>query len=540
MTASTALEAGRTAFAARRWAEAYERLALADAAGGLGPLDLETLATAAFLRGESAEAVDVLSRAHAAWAMADDAEEAARTAAWLALYHIELGDMVHYVEWAPRGLRLAEGLPASSSVGAFVRMPAAIAQMASGDPRGAAGQFREIEQLADASGDRDLGALARFGRGNALAELGEDEEGFACLDAAVAAVERGEVRPFGAGVILCTSVADALLGFDFERAVAWSAALDRWCREQPELVTYSGQRHALRAAVLLLQGSWSEAAASAELALSRFRAGDTRAVFGAPYYFGEVQRLRGAFHSAAESFRRAGQTPWDPQPGSALLHLAEGKVDRAREELVRTAAAADRFTRRSLLPALIDVEVAAGNPGAARRALEQFEALAGSASTPMFAAARTYAEARVQFAEGDVAAALLVARAAADAWRELGIPYEHARSRVLVGRAHLATGDAAQAIAEFDAARTIFRDLGAEPALGELADIVGGRRRSILTDREVEVLRLVSTGLTNRAIGEQLSLSEKTVARHLSNIFGKLGLSTRAAATAYAYENGLV
>jgi ATP/maltotriose-dependent transcriptional regulator MalT len=274
--------------------------------------------------------------------------------------------------------------------------------------------------------------------------------------------------------------------------------------------------------------------------LSQYRAGDYRAAFGAHYHFAELQRLRGAFHSAAEGYRRAGETAWDPQPGLALLHLAEGRVQRAQEEIRRSASAADPFTRRHLLRAVVDIEVTGGDLGAARRALEELRTLGASFLPPMFAALAAFAEGQVLLAEGDLTNGLVSARSAADAWRALGMPYEAARSRVLAGRVLQATGDAAAARTEFVAARGVFLELGAGPALAELAGFTGERRAGPLTDRELEVLRLVSKGLTNRAIGTRLSLSEKTVARHLSNIFGKLGLSTRAAATAYAYENRLV
>ncbi|GGI44562.1 DNA-binding NarL/FixJ family response regulator [Agromyces flavus] len=541
MTASDALDTGRAAFAERRWAEAHERLAEADSAGGISPADLELLATAAFLRGRGEECVSVLTRAHAAFASADDAEGAARTAAWLALYQIELGDLSHNFEWVPRGLRLAAAVRDSSSVIGLVRLPPAIAQLASGDPVGAEARFREIGDIADRTQDPALAALALFGRGMCLTEIDDGEaEGMACLDAAAAAVSDGKVSPVGSGIILSTVVSVAHTAFDLTRAIGWTKVLDDWCRDQPELVAYSGQRHALRAALLLLQGAWAEAAAAAELAMARLRAGDYRAAFGAPYWFGEVQRLLGAFHSAAESYRRAGATAWDPQPGSALLDLAEGRVSRARDEIRRTASAVGDFARRHLLPAVVEIEVAAGETGAARAALRDLLRLGASASTPMFAAVRSHAEAQVLLAEGDGTGALEAARAAADAWRRIGAPHETARSRVLAGRALHVLGEPTRARAEFDAARAVFLELGADPALAELSSAAGERRGSLLTGREVEVLRLVSTGLTNRAIGERLSLSEKTVARHLSNIFGKLGLSTRAAATAYAYENGLV
>lgn len=540
MTASTALDAGRTAFAERRWAEAHERLAAADAAGGIEPSDLELLATAAFLRGKGEACLSALTRAHSAFAAADDPEGAARTAGWLALYQIELGDLSRNFEWVPRALRLANALREPSSVTGLVRLPPAIAQLASGDPGGAEVRFREIGDIAERMQDPDLAALAMFGRGNCLVDLGREADGFACFDAAVAAVSAGQVSAVGSGIILCTVVSVAHTGFDLARATEWTKALDDWCRDQPELIAYSGQRHALRAALLLLQGAWAEAAAVAELGMSRLRAGDYRAAFGAPYHFGEIQRVRGAFRSAAESYRRAGATAWEPQPGLALLDLAEGRVARARDGIRLSASIADGFTRRQLLRAVVEIEVAAGEAGAARRALGELNELGRSAPTPMFAAVSAFAEAQVLLAEGDDAGALSSARSAADSWRALGVPYETARSRVLAGRALADLGETGRARTEFDAARGVFLELGADPALAGLAALTGERRGGSLTGRELEVLRLVSTGLTNRAIGERLALSEKTVARHLSNIFGKLDLSTRAAATAYAYEHGLV
>jgi DNA-binding CsgD family transcriptional regulator len=539
MTPSTALELGRTAVAERRWADAYERLAGVDAADGLTAPDLELLATAAFLRGEAEAAVAALTRAHEASLANGDTEGAARTAAWLALYQIELGDLSHNFEWVPKGLRLASGIAEPSVVAGLVRVPPAIAQFASGDPLGAIPRFQEVRVIADRFHDRDLAAVASFCQGKCLIEVGDDVEGFARFDEAVAAVAGGHVSPISSGVILCTVVGDAHLGFDLARVIEWTKVLDDWCRRQPELVAYSGQRHALRAALLLLHGAWAEASADAELALSRFRAGDYRAAFGAHYHFADLQRLRGAFHSAAAAYRRAGETSWEPQPGLALLHLAEGRVQRAREEIRRSASAADLFTRRHLLRAVVDIEVAAGDPEAARRALAELRALGASSPTPMFAALAAFAEGQVLLAEGDATNALVSARAAVDAWRALGVPYEAARSRVLVGRALRALGDVDEATAAFEAAHETFGKLGAGPALAELAELAG-HRAGALTDREVEVLRLVSTGLTNRGIAARLSLSDKTVARHVSNIFGKLGLSSRAAATAYAYEHGLV
>jgi DNA-binding NarL/FixJ family response regulator len=224
----------------------------------------------------------------------------------------------------------------------------------------------------------------------------------------------------------------------------------------------------------------------------------------------------------------------------ALLHLAAGRTQRAQSEIRRNAAGDDRFTRRFVLPAVVEIEVAAGDHEAARRAVEELREASAAMPTPMLEAMLAASEARVRLAEGDPAGALREARAASARFLAVDAPYERARSRVLAGRALRALGEHAEAGAELLGAREAFVALGAEPALAELADLAGDRRGGALTAREVEVLRLVSTGLTNRAIADRLTLSERTVERHLSNIFAKLGIASRAAATAYAYENGLV
>ena len=540
MTSPSALELGRAAAVERRWADAYERLAGVDATEGLAASDLELLSTAALLRGEPQAAVDALSRAYERHLAGDDTAGAARSAGLLALLLIELGDFTGCVLWSARAMRLTTAMAEPGPLAGFARMAAAVAQLGSGDPDEARKRFEEILVIAERDGDTELVALTMLGLGKSLIEVDAIGTGFACFDRAMAAVEAGELSTLAVGVISCALISDAMMAFDLERAADWTALLDRWCSDQPELITFSGQRHALQAMLLLVHGAWAEAATAAELALSRFRAGDYRAVYGAPYQLAEIARLRGAFHSAEESYRRAGESGWEPEPGRSLLQLAVGRTQRAQDEIRRSAAGADPFTRRFLLPAVVEIEVAAGDLGAARRAVDELREAGRSTPTPMLAATVAAAEARMLLAAGEPSAALDAARAAAGAWLALDAPYERARSRVSAGRALSDLGDRDAALAEFRSAREVFVALGAHPALAELEDLMGDRRTGVLTPREVEVLRLVSTGLTNRAIGERLSLSEKTVARHLSNIFGKLGLSTRAAATAYAYENGLV
>jgi len=540
MNSSSALEAGRAAAAERHWADAYELLARVDATGGLAASDLDLLSTVALLRGELPASVDALSRAYDAHLARDDTSAAARSAGWLALTMIDFGDFTRSVAWAARAMRLVSAMAEPGALAGFVRLAPAIAMHLSGNPAEASHEFEDLLAIAERHDDPELSAVTLLSLGKSLIELGAIAEAFGCYDRAMAAVAAGDIAPVPAGIISCAAISDAVLAFDLERATEWTGVLDRWCRDQPDLITFSGQRHALEAVLLLIRGAWAEASIAAELALSRFRAGDYRAVWGAPYQLAELGRLRGAFHSAEESYRRAGESGWEPQPGLALLHLAAGRTQRAQEEIRRSTGGADPITRRFLLPAVVEIEVAAGDVDAARHAIDELREAGRRTPTPMLAATVAAAEARVQLAAGDPSGALHAARASADAWRALGAPYERARSRVSAGRALRELGDRDAALAEFRGAREVFVALGAGPALAQVEGLMGDRRAGVLTPREVEVLRLVSTGLTNRAIGARLSLSEKTVARHLANIFGKLGLSTRAAATSYAYENGLV
>ena len=494
MTSSSTLDAGRAAAADRRWAEAYERLASVDATDDLVASDLDLLATVALLRGEPEASVEIRSRAYEAHLADGDVAGAARSAGWLALDLIELGDFSRCVVWAARAMRLASTMAEPGALTGFVRLAPAVAQLGSGNPAEARQLFEEVLAIAERHGDNELAIITMIGLGKSQIEVGAIAEGFASFDRAMTAIAAGEVAPVPAGVISCAAISDAVMAFDLERAFEWTSVLDRWCRDQPELITFSGQRHALRAGLLLIRGAWAEASTAAELALSRFRAGDYRAVYGAPYQLAELGRLRGAFHSAEESYRRAGESGWEPQPGLALLHLAAGRTQRAQNEIRRSVAGADPFTRRFLLPAVVEIEVAAGDLDAARRAVDELREASRSTPTPMLAATVAAAEARMLLAAGDPSAALGAARIAADAWRALDAPYERARSKVSAGSALLELGDRDSALAEFHGAREVFIALGADPALAELTDLMGDRRTGMLTSREVEVLRLVSTG----------------------------------------------
>jgi DNA-binding CsgD family transcriptional regulator len=261
----------------------------------------------------------------------------------------------------------------------------------------------------------------------------------------------------------------------------------------------------------------------------------------AAYQLAELHRLRGEAAEAEEAYRRASRWGREPQPGLALLRLAQGQPAAAQAAIRRALEeAVDLPGRARLLPAAAEIALAAGDRAAARAAAGELAEAAGRLDAPLLDATAAAASGAVRLADGDARAALVDLRAAWAAWRELGAPYEAARARVGIGLACRALGDPDSAALELDAARAVFEELGAAPDLAGLERLTGRAPAGGLTPREVQVLRLVATGKTNRAIAAELLLSERTVDRHVSNIFTKLGVSSRAAATAWAYQHQLV
>jgi DNA-binding CsgD family transcriptional regulator/tetratricopeptide (TPR) repeat protein len=543
MTSSAALERGRTAFAEHRWSDALEALTEADGDGPLEGADLERFSTAALLLGRDTFGIDLATRAHEAFLAADDAVGASRSAAWIGIYLTGRGDMARGGGWLARAQRVAEaGRGAESSEG-LVRIPAALGALMGGDPVAAGRMFAEAFEIGRRFHDPDVMALAHLGLGQAEIMLGRDSAGLALLDEVMVSVTAGEVSPVASGIVYCEVIGSCHLAFDVRRAQEWTIALDHWCGQRPDMVMFSGKCQAHRAQLYCLHGAWTDALESARVAVEMVRHGDWNAEFSGWYLQGEVHRLRGEIEAAEAAYLRAARTGWPPQPGLALLRLAQGNVRLARSLIGPIVEQADLATRHQLLPAVVEIELAAGDVEAARRAADELTAATPSDAKPVRRAVAARSEGAVLLEEGDARAALSPLRVAWSSWQEVDAPYEAARCRVLTARAWRALGDEASAAMELDAARAVFLELGAAPDVFK----VDGLSRAgspapfgSLTPREIEVVRLVAAGKTNRAIAGQLYLSEKTVDRHLSNVFAKLGVSSRAAATAYAYEHALM
>jgi DNA-binding CsgD family transcriptional regulator len=545
MSTTDAVTRGRESFGRRQWKDAYARLSEADREEPLEPEDLERLATAAYLIGNAGESAAAWARAHHDHLKRGEDARAVRCAFWLAFGLFSHGERARAGAWVERGRQLlAVGQEECVECG-YVLLPGAYESFLKGDVPGSYAAYCRAAEIGERFADSDLIALARHSCGRVLIRMGEITRGVAMLDQAMVEIEGGNLSPLVVGDVYCSVIEGCLEVFDLRRAREWTAALTQWCESQPDLVPYSGQCLVRRAEILQLHGVWPDAVEEARRACERFLRGPDQPAAGAAFYQrAELHRLRGELDEAEAAYRQASRYGRNPQPGLALLLLARGQIDAAKASIGGAATdAKSSATRSRLLPAVVEIALAAHDLAAARQAADELARIAGDLGAPLMHAAEAQARGAVLLAEGDAQGARTVLRQAWTTWQELEVPYEAARVRVLIGVACRNLGDPAGAEMEFDAARWVFQQLGAAPALESLeaqsrTDAV--KAAGGLSARELQVLRLVAAGQSNRAIATRLFISERTVERHVSNIFVKLDVSSRTAATAYAYEHKLV
>lgn len=533
------LQYGLECYARRAWSEAQQALSSADQAAPLRAEDLERLATSTYLIGRDPDFQRLQERLY--HMRADEPARAARCAFWLALTSLFGGEVGRASAWIVRGQRLLEEVDCVER--GYLNIPLAAQQLAGGNADAAHALAADATAIGVRFGDTDLISVARHLEGHALIQQGHVLTGLSRLDEAMLAVVANEVSPIVTGLLYCSVIEICRQVYALGRAREWTAAFARACAEQPEMVAFTDTCLVHRAEIMQFHGEWPGALAEASRACTRCRERERKPPAAALYQQAEIHRLRGEFAKADEAYRAASEHGCDPQPGLALLRLAQGRVDSAAAALGRLlSATAERSRRAGLLPAQIEVMLAACDLQAARTACDELRELAEMFDTDVLRASALQAEGAIALAHGGAVAALDPLRRAFVTWERLAVPHEAARVRVLVGLACRALGDDETLRLEFAAARATFERLGARPDLVRLdsLDPVKASRTHPLTAREIDVLRLISIGNTNKAIAARLHVSERTVDRHVSNILGKLGVPSRAAATAYAYDHKLL
>ena len=533
------LEHARAAYAEHSWLEAYEAFARAEQLEGLEPEDLELHATTARMLNRDDAAVEILERAHQAYFDAGAIERAAYCAGWIGMTLFYNGAVGPASGWIARVHRLLADLPDETAVHGYALLPDVFRNERAGDLDAAVAAAENAAEIGKRHGDAELMALAIHVQGHMLILSGRVSEGVALLDEAMVIATTADLSPFVVGIVYCGVILACEDGFEVGRAREWTSELTRWVEEQRDLVAFRGRCLVHRADLLRLGGSWSEALEEARLAAERFAETDDSIAGLARYKQGELLRLRGEFAAAEEAYREASRHGWEPQPGLAQLRLAQGKRDVALAAIRRACAElSEPLKRAALLPAQVEIGLAAGEVEAARAACLELQELATRYESAMLDGIVAHAQGAMALADGDESAALAKLRHAQRIWRELDVPYELARTRELIAKACSALGDEEASALELEAAREIFDRVGAAPDLARVSS--NASQGHGLSERELEVLQLVAAGRSNREIAADLVISEHTVARHLQNIYAKLGLSSRAAATAFAFEHELV
>lgn len=547
MEASVDLSRCRMLYREQAWLRALECLQNADRMMPLDAADLERRATSAYMLGLDDEYVESLKRAHNAYLESGEMPNAVRCAFWIGHCFMFRGETVRGTGWFARAKRLLDITGEDCVEHGYLRIPDLLQQLGRGNHDAAVRIAEEAAEIGERFDEADLIWLARDGKAKALLMLGRVEEGLRLVDETLVAASMGELSPIVTGIVYCNTIAFCRAAYELRRVREWTKALSAWCEQQPEMVAHNGLCLVHRAEILLMEGDWAAALEEAQRSVARFTRGmlNQMSCGRAHYCQGEVHRLRGDFEAAEAAYRRASLHGCEPQPGLALLRLSQGDAEAAEAAVRRVIAETTTDLRRAaILPAYVEIAIAKGDLGRAKGACREMEDISERHHSEIVYAMASHCKGTVDLAEGRASEALAALRPALVVWTELGAIYEVARLRARIAKACRMLGDEETAVMEEEAAYNIFEELGARPDPPggvSVGDSDGGASAARdLTSRQLEVLRLVAAGMTNREIADELFVSEHTIARHIQNIFAKLNVSSRTAATAFAFENGLV
>lgn len=544
MTTVKSLEQGRNAFRQQDWSDAYELLSSADKKNDLDADDLELLAKAAYLTGRESDCKDIWARSHQKFLNEQNLEQAIHSAFWIGLLLFFQGEQAQGSGWLARAERLADGHKKECAEKGFLLIPQGLQQLRKSDAESAYNLFHKADEIGNRFGNLDLMTLGRLGSGQALIRQNKIDEGTSLFDEIMVAVVSDEISPIVAGIVYCAVIETCQNIYDLRRAIEWTDALSRWCNAQPDLIPYRGQCLVRRAEIMQIHGDWPDAMNEIERACQLSPASRPPATGEAFYRQAELFRLQGRYSKAERAYRQANEWGRNPQPGMALLRLAQGQTDAAKTIIQQVEdESQDRIKRSRILPAFVEIMLATNESGPAQDSARELTEIADEFEAPFLKAIASRAEGNVLLANASPRASLKKLRHSLSVFKKIRALYESARTQTFIGIACRELGDYDTAEMELTTAHRVFQRLGAKPDLEKVESLLQkplSNKSHGLTPRELQVLRILATGKTNKDIAEELFISERTVDRHVSNILGKLDVESRAAATAYAYEHKLI
>jgi len=531
------LTTARRAFAGRHWALARDGFLAARQEGPLDADDTSALGHSAWWLGLMDESLAAGEEAYRLYLDAGNNRRAAYCAFDTAYGYFLKGNEAVGSGWVGRAQRLLAEEPDCAEQG-YLLYFAVETSLDGGEETMA--KARQVQAFGRRHGDRNLVAAGIVAEGRVLIKLGRAQEGVALLDEGMLEASSPEMAAGWAGNIYCHLMAACYELGDIGRAAAWTQSTSDWCDEMAPAVLFKGICRVHRAQVMQVRGQWTQAQDEAERVCEDVAHIHVGVVAEGHYQIGEIKRLRGDLEGAEQAYQAGHGLGRDPEPGLALLRLAQGRADVAAT-LIRSALAGvgDRLARARLLAAQVEIALAGGDEATATAAADELDEIASVYGSSGLRAAARRSRGAVLLATGRTEDALSTLRTACSGWTELEAPYDCAKVRVLLARAYGQLGDTDSSERELETARAAFEALGATLDAAEVAR----RHRAVipagLTEREAQVLALVAAGSTNREIADELFLSQKTVARHVSNIFTKVGVTTRTAAARFAFEHGV-